>query len=65
MRMPKTPPLSTAAAESLTGIPKRTIIAAINRGDLKAHKMNGLTGAFLIEQRDLDRWVAKREAKSA
>lgn len=24
-----------------------------------------ITGAFLIEQRDLDRWVAKREAKSA
>lgn len=63
--MPKVPPVSTAAAETQTGIPKRTIIAAINRGELKAHKMPGLTGAFVIEQRDLDRWVAKREAKTA
>lgn len=63
--MPKVPPLSTAGAEAQTGIPKRTIIAAINRGELKANKLPGLTGAFLIEQRDLDKWVAKREAKAS
>ena len=63
--MPKVPPVSTMAAEEQTGIPKRTIIAAINRGELRAHKMPGITGAFLIEQRDLDKWVSKREARSA
>ncbi|OBJ48120.1 helix-turn-helix domain-containing protein [Mycobacterium asiaticum] len=63
--MPKVPPVSTSAAETQTGIPKRTIIAAINRGELRAHKMPGLTGAFLIEQRDLDKWAAKREAKAS
>lgn len=63
--MPKTPPLSTTAASAQTGIPKRTIIAAINRRDLRANKLPGLTGSFLIDQRDLDRWVAKRDAAKA
>lgn len=63
--MPKVPPLSTATAETQAGIPRRTIIAAINRGELKAHKMPGQTGAFLIEQRDLDKWVEKRERKAS
>lgn len=58
--MPKPPPLTTASAEEQSGIPKRTIIAAINRGDLKANKLPGLTGAFLIDHRDFDRWAAKR-----
>lgn len=62
--MPKIPPLSSGEAATQTGIPKRTIIAAINRGDLRASKLPGLTGSFLIDQRDLDRWVAKRDAKA-
>lgn len=65
VRMPKPAPLTTASAQAKTGIPKRTIIAAINRGDLKAHKLPGLTGSFLINERDLDRWVAKRDAKAS
>ena len=65
VHMPKPAPLTTTSAQARTGIPKRTIIAAINRGDLKAHKLPGLTGSFLIDERDLDRWIAKREAKSA
>ncbi|MCV7065641.1 helix-turn-helix domain-containing protein [Mycolicibacterium farcinogenes] len=63
--MPKIPPLSTTEASSETGIPRRTIIAAINRGDLRANKLTGLTGAFLIERRDLDRWLAKRGSKAS
>lgn len=64
--MPKNAPLSAAQAADRTGIPKRTIQAAIARGDLKAQKLGShLTGAFIIEQRDLDRWVAKRAAKAS
>ena len=63
--MPNPAPLTTSSAQAKTGIPKRTIIAAINRGDLKAQKLPGLTGSFLINERDLDRWIASREAKSA
>lgn len=59
--MPKTPPLSVREAAAQTETPKRTVQAAITRGDLKAHKLDGLTGAYLIDQRDLDKWVASRE----
>lgn len=60
--MPKTsPPVSVAEIVAEHGIPKRTVIAAIERGDLKAHKLRGLTGAYVIDQRELDRWLASRE----
>lgn len=61
MRVPKLPPLSATEAADQTGIPKRTILHAITMGWLKAHKLSGLTGAYVIEQRDLDKWTAKRE----
>lgn len=65
MPMPNIP-LSAADASEQTGIPKRTIQAAIARGDLKARKLGSSpTGAYLIDQRDLDRWIAKREAKAS
>lgn len=57
--------LTTAAAQKRTGIPKSTIIAAINRGDLRAEKLPGLTGSFLIRPIDLDRWIARRDKASA
>jgi excisionase family DNA binding protein len=63
--MPKTRPLSVAEASAQTRIPKRTIQAAITRGDLKADKLGGLTGAFLIDPDDLDRYAAKREQKAS
>ena len=63
--MPKPPPLSAADAALQKAIPKRTVQAAIARGDLKAIKLGGLTGSYVIEQRDLDRWVAKRNARRA
>jgi excisionase family DNA binding protein len=56
--------MSVAQASDEKRIPKRTIQAAIVRGELKAHKMPGATGAYLINPRELDRWVSKREAKA-
>lgn len=63
--MPKSPPLSTTEAAAESGIPKRTVIAAINRGELPANKLPGLTGSFLIERRDFDKWLARRERKAS
>lgn len=60
--MTATPPMSVAQAAEQHDIPKRTVQAAIARGDLKAHKMPGVTGAYLIYPRDLDRWIEKRGA---
>lgn len=61
--MPKTsPPVSVAGIVTEHGIPKRTVIAAIERGDLKAQKLSAArTAAYVIDQRDLDRWLASRE----
>ena len=65
MRVPNLDWLTTSAAHQRTGVPKRTIIAAINRGDLPARKLPGLTGSFLIEPDDLTRWIASRCQKAA
>jgi hypothetical protein len=62
--MPNPKWITTLAAHQSTGIPKRTIIAAINRGDLKADKLPGLTGSFLINPAELDAWLSRREAKA-
>jgi len=63
--MPNPKWITTTAAHQTTGIPKRTIIAAINRGDLKADKLPGLTGSFLINPDELDRWFNSRTAQAA
>ena len=63
--MPNSKWITTTAAHQSTGIPKRTIIAAINRGDLKADKLPGLTGSFLIDPEDLNRWADTRAVKAA
>lgn len=55
-------PLSAAQVATETGIPKRTILAAITRGDLKADKLPGHYGAYIIKRSQLDRWLEKREA---
>ncbi len=62
--MTSAPPISVAQAADDKRIPKRTIQAAIARGELKAHKMPGATGAYLINARDLDRWIVKRTDKA-
>lgn len=59
------PNMTVGVASDQTGIPRRTIRYAINIGDLKADKLPGLTGPYLINQRDLERWLAKREAKAS
>lgn len=63
--MPRTQWLTTTAAHESSGIPKRTIIAAINRGDLKAEKLPGLTGSFLIAPADFAKWANTRTKASA
>ena len=58
------PPLSVAEAAKEKDVAARTIRHAILRGDLPAHKLGGQTGAYVINRRDLDKWIAKREAKA-
>jgi excisionase family DNA binding protein len=62
--MPSSPPLSVAEASDQKNVPGRTIRYAILNGELKAHKMPGETGAYLIRQRDLDKWAAKRAERA-
>jgi hypothetical protein len=57
-------PLSVAQVAEKTGTPKRTIRYAISIGDLKAHKLPGATGAYLIYPRELDRWMSRRQVKA-
>lgn len=63
--MPTPTDLSVVEAADETGIPRRTLQAAILRGALKARKLPGRTGSYLIQRRDLDRWIAKRDAKAS
>lgn len=60
-----TPPLSVVEAAAKSGYPKRTVQHAIAKGDLKAHKMTGATGAYLIYPAELDKWIARREARAS
>lgn len=50
-------PLSVAEAAEKTGRAGRTIRYAIKAGHLKAEKLPGSTGAWLIQERDLDKWA--------
>lgn len=64
--MPNLAPISATEAASQTGVPKRTILWAIRQGKLKARKLgDGATSAYLIQQSDLDRYMASREPRSA
>lgn len=62
--MPK-PFISVVEAVEQTGIRKRTLQHAIAKGWLPAHKMPGLTGAYLIDPADLDDYLTRREQASA
>jgi excisionase family DNA binding protein len=59
--MPTSPPISATEASLQTGIPKRTLLWAIRQGKLKAHKLSGSTGAYVIDPLELDRYIAERE----
>lgn len=54
-------PLSAAQAAAETGIPKRTILAAIARGDLKAKKLPGPRGAYIINRRSLHAYTSRKQ----
>lgn len=53
-------PLTVAKAAETTGIPKRTIRDAIERRQLKADKLDGRTGAYIIDEADFQRWTQQR-----
>ncbi|QMU22013.1 hypothetical protein [Gordonia rubripertincta] len=55
--------LSASAASSESGIPKRTILYAIQTRKLRAEKLPGV--GYIIKRRDFERWRATREAVSA
>lgn len=55
--------LSASAAAAESGIPKRTILYAIERKHLKAEKVPGV--GYIIRRRDFTRWLERREAVSA
>lgn len=63
--MPTNPPLSVSQAALMSNVPKRTLQHAIAKGHLKAHKLPGATGAYLINHRDLDAWMSARDVKEA
>lgn len=53
-------PMSVAEVSKQEKIPGRTVRHAILTGSLKANKLPGRTGAWLIYQRDLDKWLSKK-----
>lgn len=57
--------ITTSLAQQRTGIPRRTIIAAITAGRLPAIKLPGVTGAYLIEPADLQQWADSRTRRAA
>ena len=58
-------PLSVAEAADRAGIPRRTLRYAITSGALKAHKLPGVTGAYLIDPAELNGWLIGRTKASA
>jgi len=52
--------LSVSQAVHESGIARRTIHFHITKGNLKAQKLPGKTGIYLIDRRDFHRWLAKR-----
>lgn len=56
----ETPPLTVAEASETRAIPRRTIQDAINRGDLHAIKLPGLTGAYLLDRGQFNAWADRR-----
>lgn len=58
-------PLSVGLASEESGISPRTIRYSITAGHLKAQKLPGKTGSYLIDRRDFDRWMTKREVQAS
>lgn len=53
-------PLSTSQAAQRTGIPRRTIQWAINRGLLPAQRLGDKI--WMIDSADLDQWAATHKS---
>lgn len=62
--MPTSPLLSVVQAAACSGVSRRTIQRAITDGELKAHKLGPGTTAYVIDQADLDDYLAQREEAS-
>ncbi|WP_084013926.1 helix-turn-helix domain-containing protein [Mycolicibacter kumamotonensis] len=59
--MPSAPALlSVTQASQESGCPARTIRYAITHGALKAHKLPGATGSYVINRVDFDAWQRSR-----
>ena len=53
-------PISVSQASLQVSVPKRTLQAAIARGDLPAYKLPGATTPYLIDPADLQQWLDGR-----
>lgn len=58
------PPLSTREVANLHGISVRTVQDAIKQGALRADKLPGLRGSYVLYQRDVDRWLERRAKRA-
>ena len=58
-------PISVSQASLQVSVPKRTLQAAIARGELPAHKLPGATTPYLINPADLQEWLARRRRTAA
>lgn len=54
--------LSVSEVAARHNLAKRTVQYAIARGHLKAQKLPGTTGAYIIDAADLTRWLSSRGA---
>ena len=50
--------LSIAEVAARTGIPKRTVSYAVLHGTLKATKIGPKQGTYVIDEEDLEEWLA-------
>lgn len=66
LRMPNyANPITAAEASSRHDIPKRTILAAIERGALKARKLPGSRGAYLLDPAEVKKYADRRKSEAA
>lgn len=54
--------VSVAQVVTETKVPKSTVIYAIATGRLKARKLPGLTGAYVMDPADVTAWLQQRAA---
>lgn len=54
------PTLSVSGVAALHGLSAKTVRRAIHDGHLKAEKLPGATGPYLLQPKHVDAWLAKR-----